>query len=83
MLTALRASGATIVMRLIPILVLVLGGCATTTPVTSTTGAVEALMKDENYVAVRNADPAVRAWAKRALHYVNDLSFELNREREK
>ena len=65
------------------ILALMLGGCATTTPVTNTTGAVEALMRDENYVAVRNSDPAVRAWAKRALHYVNDLSFELNREREK
>ena len=65
------------------ILALMLGGCATTTPVTNTTGAVEALMHDENYVAVRNSDPAVRAWARRALHYVNDLSFELNREREK
>jgi hypothetical protein len=40
-------------------------------------------MRDENYPAVRNADPAVRAWSKRALHYVNDLQFELNREREK
>lgn len=70
-------------MPLIATLVLSLGGCATTTPTTNTTGAVEALMRDENYPAVRNADPAVRAWAKRALHYVNDLSFELNREREK
>lgn len=40
-------------------------------------------MRDENYPAVRDADPKVRAWAKRALHYVNDLSFELNREKEK
>jgi len=40
-------------------------------------------MRDENYPAVRDADPKVRTWAKRALHYVNDLSFELNREREK
>jgi len=60
-----------------------LGGCATTTPVTNTTGAVESLMQDENYSSVRTADPKVRAWAKRALHYVNDLSFELSREREK
>ena len=65
-------------------LVLALGGCATTqTPVTNTTGAVEALMKDENYPAVRNADPAVRAWAKRALHYINDLSYELKLERDR
>ena len=65
-------------------LVLVLGGCATTeTPVTNTTGAVESLMRDENYVAVRNSDPAVRAWAKRALHYINDLSYELKLERDR
>ena len=79
----MRVSGATTVMPLILSLALLLGGCATTTPVTNTTGAVEALMKDENYAAVRNANPSIRAWAKRALHYVNDLSFELNREREK
>ena len=82
-MTSLRVSGATTVMPLILSLALLLGGCATTTPVTNTTGAVEALMKDENYVAVRNSDPAIRAWAKRALHYINDLSYELNREREK
>jgi hypothetical protein len=82
-LTAPRASGATTVIPLIGILALLLGGCATTTPTTNTTGAVEALMRDENYPAVRDSSPAVRAWAKRALHYVNDLSFELNREREK
>jgi hypothetical protein len=40
-------------------------------------------MQDENYYSVRTADPKVRAWAKRALHYVNDLSFELSRERQK
>ena len=60
-----------------------LGGCATTSPVTNTTGAVEALMRDENYPAVRDASPEIRSWAKRALHYVNDLSFELNREKDK
>ena len=65
------------------ILALLLGGCATTAPVTNTAGAVEALMKDENYPSVRGASPSIRAWAKRALNYVNDLSYELNREREK
>lgn len=78
-----KVSGATTVIPLIGILALLLGGCATTTPTTNTTGAVESLMRDENYPAVRDSSPAVRAWAKRALHYVNDLSFELNREREK
>lgn len=40
-------------------------------------------MRDENYATVRTADPKIRSWARRALHYVNDLSFELKREREK
>lgn len=59
---------------------LALGGCATTQPaVTNTTGAVESLMKDPAYAEVRTASPAVREWARRALHYVNDLSLELGR----
>jgi len=65
------------------ILVLSLGGCATTTPLTKTNGAVTDLMLDENYQEIRSASPAVKAWAKKALHYVNDLSYELKREREK
>jgi len=40
-------------------------------------------MYDENYVQIRNSSPEVKAWARKALHYVNDLSYELNREREK
>ena len=62
---------------------LVLGGCATTSPVTRTNGAVTDLMMDDNYEAVRSGSPAVREWARKALHYVNDLSYELKREREK
>jgi hypothetical protein len=82
-LTGLRVSGGTTVMPLIATLLLCLGGCATTTPVTDTSGAVEGLMRDENYAAVRKADPAVREWARKALHRVNDLSLELSRERER
>jgi len=40
-------------------------------------------MKDDNYPAIRTASPAIRAWSKRALDYVNDLSYELQRERNK
>jgi len=65
------------------ILVLNLGGCATTTPVTRTNGAVTELMLDDNYQQIRNGSPEVKAWARKALHYINDLSYELNREREK
>jgi hypothetical protein len=70
-------------MPLILILALSLGGCATTSPLTKTNGAVEDLMSDENYVAVRSSGPAVRSWARKALHYVNDLSLELKREQNK
>jgi len=40
-------------------------------------------MLDENYQEIRNGTPGVKAWARKALHYVNDLSYELKREREK
>ena len=40
-------------------------------------------MKDPNYEQVRQSTPAVKEWSRRALHYVNDLSLELGRERNK
>jgi len=40
-------------------------------------------MKDENYATIRSSSPAVRAWAKKSLNYVNDLSLELSREKNK
>ena len=79
----LRVSGGITVKLLTAICVVMLGGCATTTPVTKTSGAVEELMKDPNYAEVRQSTPAVKEWARRALHYVNDLSLELGRERNK
>jgi len=82
-LTRTLPSGRTIAKLLIVNLALLLGGCATTSPITNTTGAVESLMKDDNYPAIRTASPAIRAWSKRALDYVNDLSYELQRERNK
>ena len=82
-LTRTLPSGKIIVRLLTASLVLLLGGCATTSPITNTTGAVESLMKDDSYPAVRTASPAIRAWAKKALNYVNDLSYELQTERNK
>ena len=71
-------------MPLIVTLALSLGGCASTTsPYAKTSGAVTDLMLDENYQEIRNGSPGIKAWARKALHYVNDLSYELNREREK
>ena len=80
---ASKAIGPTITKLLMMTLVLFLGGCATSQPVTRTNGAVQELMSDENYHAVRKAEPAIREWARRALHRVNDLTLELNRERER
>lgn len=37
-------------------------------------------MKDPAYAEVRQSSPAVRDWARKALHYVNDLSLELGRK---
>jgi len=80
-LASLKALGARIAKASTLILALGLGGCATTQPaVTNTTGAVETLMRDPAYAEVRTASPAVREWARRALHYVNDLSLELGRK---
>ena len=79
-LASLKRLGARIAKPLILTSALALGGCATTQPpVTNTTGAVETLMTDPAYAEVRTASPAVREWARRALHYVNDLSLELGR----
>ena len=40
-------------------------------------------MKDQNYNEIRRGTPGIREWARKALNAVNDLSYELNREREK
>lgn len=80
-LASLSRLGARIAKPLILTSALALGGCATTQPpVTNTTGAVETLMTDPAYAEVRKSPPAVREWARRALHYVNDLSLELGRK---
>ena len=80
-LASLKQLGARIVKASTLTLALALGGCATTQPpVTNTTGGVESLMKDPAYAEVRQSSPAVREWARKALHYVNDLSLELGRK---
>ena len=70
-------------MPLIGILVLMLGGCAITSPVTNTSGMVEDLMKDPTYIEIRRGTPGTREWARKALNAVNDLSYELQTERNK
>ena len=78
-----KAIGARIAKLLSVICVVSLGGCATTTPVTHTTGIVEELMKDQNYNEIRRGTPGTREWARKALNAVNDLSYELKVERNK
>jgi len=79
----LKTIGARIAKLLSVICVVSLGGCATTTPVTHTTGIVEELMKDQNYNEIRRGTPGTREWARKALNAVNDLSYELKAERNK
>ena len=76
-------NGVAIVMPLIATLVVMLGGCATTHPVTQTSGIVEELMKDPTYIEIRRGTPGTREWARKALNAVNDLSYELQTERKK
>jgi len=82
-LTTLKVNGSIIAKLLSVICVVSLGGCATTTPVTHTTGVVEELMKDQNYNEIRRGTPGTREWARKALNAVNDLSYELKVERNK
>ncbi len=60
-----------------------LGGCATTSPITNTTGVVESLMKDPTYIEIQRGTPGAREWARKALNAVNDLSYELQTDRNK
>jgi len=76
-------SGVAIVMPLTAILAVMLGGCATTHPITQTSGIVEELMKDPTYIEIRRGTPGTREWARKALNAVNDLSYELKTERNK
>jgi hypothetical protein len=78
-----KVSGSITAMLLSVICVVSLGGCATTTPVTHTTGIVEELMKDPTYTEIRRGTPGTREWARKALNAVNDLSYELKVERNK
>jgi len=59
------------------ILALALGGCATTQPVTRTTGQVERLMTMPEYEQVRSSSPEVKRWAREALTSVNDLEYQV------
>ena len=79
----MKASGSIIAILLSVIFAVSLGGCATTTPVTHTTGIVEELMKDPTYIEIRRGTPGTREWARKALNAVNDLSYELKVERNK
>ena len=76
-------SGVAIVMPLTAILAVMLGGCATTHPVTQTSGMVEELMKDPTYIEIRRGTPGTRECARKALNAVNDLSYELQTDRNK
>ena len=76
-----EVSGARIAIPLIGILVLSLGGCATTQPVARTSGNTSRLMTMPEYEQIRTSNEDVKRWAREALHTVNDLEFEVRRGR--
>jgi len=76
-----EVSGARIAIPLIGILLLSLGGCATTQPVARTSGNTSRLMTMPEYEQVRSSNEDVKRWAREALHTVNDLEYEVRRGR--
>lgn len=76
-----EVSGARIAIPLIGILLLSLGGCATTQPVARTSGNTSRLMTMPEYEQVRSSNEDIKRWAREALHTVNDLEFEVRRGR--
>lgn len=76
-----EVSGARIAIPLIGILLLSLGGCATTQPVARTSGNTSRLMTMPEYEQVRSSSEDVKRWAREALHTVNDLEYEVRRGR--
>ena len=79
-LTGLVRIGKEIGKLSIPISLLSLGGCATTTiPVPRTDGNVERLMSIPEYKEVKDSNPSVKRWAWEALNTVNDLEYQLKK----
>ena len=81
MIPAHEVNGARIAIPLIGILLLSLGGCATTQPVARTSGNTNRLMTMPEYEQVRSSNEDVKRWAREALHTVNDLEYEVRRGR--
>jgi len=66
------------VAALMPVLALVLGGCATITPpAVRTAGNADRLINDPRFEKVLQAGDDVKGWAYDAVHTVNDLEYEV------
>ena len=59
------------------LLALVLGGCATTSPVVRTSGNADRLINDPRFEEVTRSTPNVQSWAYDAVNTVNDLEYEV------
>jgi len=59
------------------LLALVLGGCASVSPVVRTSGNADRLINDPRFNEVTRSTPNVQSWAYDAINTVNDLEYEV------
>jgi len=72
-----RKSGLRVAAGLTVLLALVLGGCASVSPVVRTSGNADRLIKDPRFESVKTSNPDVQSWAYDAINTVNDLEYEV------
>ena len=73
----LGKSGLKVVAGLTVLLALVLGGCASVSPVVRTSGNADRLINDPRFNEVTRSTPNVQSWAYDAINTVNDLEYEV------
>ncbi len=72
-----RKSGLTLAVASMLLSVVVLGGCATVSPVVRTSGNADRLINDPRFDEVTRSTPNVQSWAHDAVHTINDLEYEI------
>ena len=72
-----RKNGPTLAIASTLLLVVVLGGCATVSPVVRTSGNADRLINDPRFDEVTRSTPNVQSWAHDAVHTINDLEYEI------
>ena len=72
-----RKNGPTLAVASMLLSVVVLGGCATVSPVVRTSGNADRLINDPRFDEVTRSTPNVQSWAHDAVHTINDLEYEI------